>query len=81
MLMQETWINSLIWEDCTCCRATKPLLPTIEPGLWRPGAATTEALEPKSLRSTRREATAMRSPHSPQLEKSQAAMKIQHSQK
>ena len=22
---QETWVPSLIWEDPTCCRATKPM--------------------------------------------------------
>ena len=24
LTMQETWVQSLVWEDPTCCRATKP---------------------------------------------------------
>ena len=25
LLMQRTWVWSLVWEDSTCCRATKPM--------------------------------------------------------
>ena len=38
--MQETRVQSLIWEDPICHRSTKP--PTTEPARWNPGAATTE---------------------------------------
>ena len=23
--MQKTWVQSLVWEDPTCCRGTKPV--------------------------------------------------------
>ena len=29
--MQRTWVQSLVWEDSTCCGATKPVLLTPEP--------------------------------------------------
>ena len=66
--MQGTWVQSLVQEDSTCCRATKPVCCNY----WNPWA--------QSLCSTR-EAMAMRSPHtttksspsSPQLEKKACA--------
>ena len=80
LVMQRTWVQSLVREDPTCCRATKPILHNcwtccLEPvshNYWSPGAW--------SLCSTTRKATAMRSPHtatksnphSPQLEKAHA---------
>ena len=59
---------SLIQEDPTCLGATGNT--PIEPVFSSPGAATTKARVPKSPYSTTDEATAMRSPCSPHLEKS-----------
>ena len=42
--MQETWVRSLIWQDPTFCRATKPLHHTIEPGLQSLGDTTTKPM-------------------------------------
>ena len=39
--MQETWVQSLIWEDPTCCGATKSVH-LIETVLWSLGATATE---------------------------------------
>ena len=40
---QETQVQSLIWEDAACLRATKPLNHNYLPKFKSPGAATTEA--------------------------------------
>ena len=48
---------SLVWEDPTCQGVTMPV-----PWLLSPRATMTEARVPQSLRSTTREAAAMRSP-------------------
>ena len=42
--MQGTWVRALVWEDPTCCGATKPR----EPQLLNPRATTTEALMPRA---------------------------------
>ena len=76
--MQETQVWSLIWEEATRCRATKPMCHKY----WSP-----RALEP--VLHNKAEATAMRSlqtakkssPHSQQLEKTYATMKTQSSEK
>ena len=39
---QEIWVQSLIWEDPTCRRATKPVHHSYEPALWSPGVTTTD---------------------------------------
>ena len=82
--MQGTPVQSLVWEDPTCLRETKPLCHDTEPMHYSPLVETTEAmchnyLSPHawSLHSTTREATALRSSctsmesslYSPQLEK------------
>ena len=60
--MQETQMGSLIWEDPACRGAARPLCTTaIEPVLWSPGAASTEAQDPTLHK---RGAPAMRSPSS-----------------
>ena len=93
--MQETRVWSLVWEDPTCCRATKPVhhnywACALEPGscnYWapvplkpvRPRAHPLQQEEPLQW-----EVHALQlesSPHSLQLEKARAAMKTQHSQK
>ena len=95
--MQETWVWSLVQEDSTCRRATKPLCHKY----WSPfksclQAATTEPVcrnhwsphLPKAY-ALRREATTIRSPHaatkrSPcllQLEKAQAKQQRSHAVK
>ena len=68
--MQETWVQSPIWEELYPCATT------IKPMLQSPRAATTEAHAPWSPHSTTREATAVANPHRnlrvarlPQLEK------------
>ena len=43
--------------------ARAPQLQSNEPVLYSPGASTTKATVPRSLRSATREATALRSPH------------------
>ena len=80
--MQGTWVQSLIQEDPTCHRATKPQLLNLCSRAHKlqqrsPRATTTKALALYSLCSATREATTMRSPYtttksrpcSPQLEK------------
>ena len=75
LLMQETWVRSLVWEDPTCCRVTKPMCRNY----W--------AHTPESLCSAAREATAMgnmrttarESPCSPQPGKACTATKTHHS--
>ena len=41
--MQGTWVQSLGQEDVACLRATRSRATTIEPMLYSPGTATTEA--------------------------------------
>ena len=60
--VQETWVQSLVWEDPTCCWAAKPWATAIEPVLWSLGITTTEPL-PRAWCSVAREATAVGSPH------------------
>ena len=65
LAMQGTPVWSLVWEDLTCCGATKPMCSTF----W--------SLDAQSLLSATGKANAMKSlhtamkprPHSPQLEK------------
>ena len=77
--MQETWVQSLIWEDPICRRAARPCTTTTEPVLQSLGAETTEppccnyrrpcTLEP-TLRSKRgrcNEKPAHRNKEQPQL--------------
>ena len=64
--VQGTQVRSLVQEDSTCRRATKPMRHNYQA---RAPCFTTRAV------------TAMRSPRSPQLEKACAAMKTQCSQK
>ena len=56
--MQETCVGSLVWEDPTCCGATKPVppCPTVtEPLLSSLCSATREATAMRSLHTTTRE--------------------------
>ena len=46
--VQETWVQSLVWEDPTCCRATKPVSTTFEPVLQGPWVTTTESSHPRA---------------------------------
>ena len=44
--MQGMWVLFLVWEDATCCKATKPMHQTIEPAVHKeekPPFATTKA--------------------------------------
>ena len=94
--MQGTRVWSLVREDPTCRRATKPMCHnywacTLEPTCHNYWARVPQRLKPPHprARAPQREATATRSPrttmksspHSPQLEKAHAATKTQHSQK
>ena len=86
--MQETWVWSLIWEDPTCRRATKPLhcsywvcaqgqeLKLLSPCVLEPMLHNREVLPQWKARAPPLES----SPCTPQLEKAHAAMKAQHSQ-
>ena len=65
---QGTQVQSLVREDPTCHRATKPNTTAPVPVLW-------------SLCSTARDATTVRSPRSPQLGKARSAVKTQCNQK
>ena len=82
--MQRTQIESLVWEDPTCCRATKSMhhnywACTLEPASHNYWAHMPQLLKPTCLEPMlhKREATAMRSlhtatkssPRSPQLKK------------
>ena len=53
--MQETWVGSLVWEDSTCYRATKPA----SQSYW---ARVLQLPKPVPLEPALREATARRSP-------------------
>ena len=44
--MQETWVQSLVWEDLTGLRATKSLCHNYWACALEPGAETTEAFVP-----------------------------------
>ena len=56
--MQGTWVRSLVWEDPTCCRATKHL--NTKPVLWSLGTAT---LSPHHATSEARRLRNKGSPH------------------
>lgn len=81
----DTWFGKISHD-----RGTEPCTTTIEPALESLRAATTDARVPYSLRSSTRDATAVRSlcitareyPCSPQLEKAlvQKRRKFQHKQ-
>ena len=78
--MQGTWVQSLVWEDTTCCGATKPVCRNCQPQLLK-----LICLEPvlQNRRSHSNEkATHHRKsgPYSLQL-KLHVTMKTQHSQK
>ena len=91
--MQGTQVPSLVWEDLTCCRATKP----VRHNYWSPQATTTEACKPRLLklthlepvlrnkRSHRNEKPVHRKEEQPPLaatrDSPRAAMKTQRSQK
>ena len=67
--MQETWVQSMEWEDPTCWGASKSMPHNYEDSAVEPTghnywALITEACMPWSLFSTTREAVAMRSPWS-----------------
>ena len=69
--MQETWLQSLVWEDLTYCGAPQPCSATIDLSLlYSLGTTTAEADEPQSLCPATRKPTAMKSMCLPQLEKS-----------
>ena len=85
--VQGTWVWALVWEDPTCCRATKPVCHkywdcALEPASHNYWACVLQLLKPARLDpcSATREATAMRSPrtttksspNSPQLEEARA---------
>ena len=79
--MQGTWVWSLIWEDPTCCRTTKPIshnhwacaYDPVSRNYWSPCAY--------SLCSGVREATAVISPRTATRESPPRPTKTQHSQK
>ena len=48
LVMQGTWVQSLVWEDPTCCTATKLCTTTIELVLWRLRVAITEPHPPRA---------------------------------
>ena len=88
--MQGTQVQSLVWEDSTCPRATKPMCHNYWYHALEPKSCNYWSLSAYSLCSTVRETTATRnsstatksSPHSLQEEKSPSkATKTQHSQK
>ena len=79
--VQGIQVRFLIWKESMCAEQLSLCTTTIEPILWRPGAATTEAHMPYSPCSTR-EATAISlriatesCPHPPRLEKSSRSNK------
>ena len=53
--MQGTQVQFPVWEESTGCEATKLVPTTMEPELWGPPAATTEAPEPPSPRAPQQE--------------------------
>ena len=73
--MQATWVQALVWEDPTCCRATKSVhhnywacaLEPVSHNYWacalEPVSHSYWSLHAYSLCSATREATTMRSPH------------------
>ena len=86
--MQETQVQSPVWESPTCCGAAKPVHHSHWACALEPGATETEACAPRAWASEEKprqvEAQAPQlemSPHLLQLEKAQAAMKTQQSQK
>ena len=46
--MQDTWVQSLIWEEATCHGGTKPCVTTTEPVLWSPGDVAQRAAEARA---------------------------------
>ena len=85
LLMQRTWVQSLVWEDSKCLQATKPVLPQV----LSLGAAATEAQVPRTVLRNKR-SHPKRSPctatrEQPLLsttgESPCAAMKTKHNQK
>ena len=73
---QETQVGSLVWEDFTCCRATKPCTTTPEPAHREP------LLHKRRHHSEKPEHCNRVALHSPQPEKSPCtATRTQHSQK
>ena len=73
--MQKTRVQSLVWEDPSCHRTTKPVCHNYWACAPESGTATREAPEKRSLCSTTE-----RGPRSPQLKKSLCSNEIQHSQ-
>ena len=67
--MQETQDRSLVWEDPTCRRATKPMCYKCWACALDLGATTAEAHVPESPHSSRRKASAMRGPRTATREK------------
>ena len=92
--MQETQVRSLVWEDPTCHRATKPMhhnywACTLEPedhNYWAhmpqlPPCMRSRAWAPQQEKPAQREALASqleRRPRSPQLEKAHTATETQY---
>ena len=59
-LPMRTWVQSLLWEDCTCCGRLRPCTTTTDSALELTHCNYEDcALEPCSVR----EGTSMRSPH------------------
>ena len=55
--MHETQVQSLVWADPTCHRATKPCARTIEPVLYSLGTATAEPTHLELYSATRKATT------------------------
>ena len=53
--MQGTQVQSLVWEDPTCCRKLSPCAATTEPELWSRCSAIREATAARSLHTATRE--------------------------
>ena len=49
LVKAEIQVQSLVWEDPTCCRATNPAATTAEPELYSPGATTAEPIHAPQL--------------------------------
>ena len=68
--MQGMWIRSLVWEDCTCRGATKPIrhgYGACAP--WSPGSTIRETKEQPLLAATREPARRSRDPVQPKIKK------------
>ena len=83
---QGTWVPSLVWEDCTCRGAVKPMRhfwacarEPVRPDCWacvlqlpKPERPRAHALQQEELPHEKPDHQPESSPHSPQLEKARA---------